>query len=139
MIIHINCVFQKKISVTQCNLSNVSNAIKLLVTLNLALNTFYEEMNEKTYCTLLNVCISAIRAQIIRNNTSRLQEIFIKQLLFASVFLDFFLFAIYFCWRRAKLKKYMFFYKHGVFQSEARNSLGFSQIEPQNMLRICLS
>ena len=32
-----------------------------------------------------------------------------------------------------------FFYKHGVFQSEARICLSFSQIEPQNMLKICLS
>ena len=34
---------------------------------------------------------------------------------------------------------HVFFYKHGVFQSEARICLSFSQIEPQNMLRICLS
>ena len=33
----------------------------------------------------------------------------------------------------------MFFYKHGVFQSEARICLSFSQIQPQNMLKICLS
>ena len=32
-----------------------------------------------------------------------------------------------------------FFYKHGVFQSEARICLSFSQSEPQNMLKICLS
>ena len=32
-----------------------------------------------------------------------------------------------------------FFYKHGVFQSEARICLSFSQLEPQNMLKICLS
>ena len=31
------------------------------------------------------------------------------------------------------------FYKHSVFQSEARICLSFSQIEPQNMLKICLS
>ena len=35
--------------------------------------------------------------------------------------------------------KYMFFYKHSVFQSEARICLSFSQIEPQKMLKICLS
>ena len=34
---------------------------------------------------------------------------------------------------------HVFFYKHGVFQSEARICLSFSQIEPQNMLKICLS
>ena len=33
----------------------------------------------------------------------------------------------------------MFFYKHSVFQSKARICLGFSQIQPQNMLKICLS
>ena len=33
----------------------------------------------------------------------------------------------------------MFFYKHSVFQSEARICLSFSQIEPQNMLKICLT
>ena len=32
-----------------------------------------------------------------------------------------------------------FFYKHSVFQSEARICLSFSQIQPQNMLKICLS
>ena len=32
----------------------------------------------------------------------------------------------------------LFFYKHSVFQSEARICLSFSQIEPQNMLKICL-
>ena len=32
-----------------------------------------------------------------------------------------------------------FFYKHGVFQSEARICLSFSQIEPQNMLKVCLT
>ena len=32
-----------------------------------------------------------------------------------------------------------FFYKHSIFQSEARICLSFSQIEPQNMLKICLS
>ena len=31
------------------------------------------------------------------------------------------------------------FYKHSVFQSEARICLSFSQIEPQNMLKICLT
>ena len=35
--------------------------------------------------------------------------------------------------------EYMFFYKHSVFQSEARTSLSFSQIQPQNMLKVCLS
>jgi len=34
---------------------------------------------------------------------------------------------------------HVFFYKHGVFQSEARICLSFSQIEPQNMLKICLT
>ena len=34
---------------------------------------------------------------------------------------------------------YMFFYKHGVFQFEAQICLTFSQIQPQNMLKICLS
>ena len=34
---------------------------------------------------------------------------------------------------------YMLFYKHSVFQSEAPISLSFSQIQPQNMLKICLS
>ena len=34
------------------------------------------------------------------------------------------------------IPKYMFlFYKHSVFQSEARISLSFSQIQPQNMLK----
>ena len=32
-----------------------------------------------------------------------------------------------------------FFYKHGVFQSEARICLSFSKIEPRNMLKTCLS
>ena len=31
------------------------------------------------------------------------------------------------------------FFKHSVFQSEARICLSFSQIQPQNMLKICLS
>ena len=31
------------------------------------------------------------------------------------------------------------FYKHSVFQSEARICLRFLQIQPQNMLKICLS
>ena len=31
------------------------------------------------------------------------------------------------------------FYKHGVFQFEAQICLTFSQIQPQNMLKICLS
>ena len=31
---------------------------------------------------------------------------------------------------------YMFFYKHSVFQSEAGICLSFSQIQPQNMLKI---
>ena len=36
--------------------------------------------------------------------------------------------------------QYMFFFnKHSVFQSEARICLSFSQIQPQNMLKICLS
>ena len=30
------------------------------------------------------------------------------------------------------------FYKHSGFQSETRMCLNFSQIEPQNMLKICL-
>ena len=34
---------------------------------------------------------------------------------------------------------YMFFLKHSVFQSEARICLSFSEIQPQNMLKICLS
>ena len=36
-------------------------------------------------------------------------------------------------------KLHVFFYKHGVFQSEAQICLSFSQIQPQNMLKICLS
>ena len=35
--------------------------------------------------------------------------------------------------------KYMFFCKHSVFQSEARICISFSQFQPQNMLKICLS
>ena len=48
-------------------------------------------------------------------------------------------------WVRGSIKAvlgrtYMFFlYKHSVFQSEARICLSFSQIELQNMLKICLS
>ena len=34
---------------------------------------------------------------------------------------------------------HVFFYKHSVFQSEARICLNFSQIQPQNMLKICLA
>ena len=30
-------------------------------------------------------------------------------------------------------------YKHSVFQSEAQTCLIFSQIQPQNMLKVCLS
>ena len=33
----------------------------------------------------------------------------------------------------------MFFYKRSVFQSEAQICLSFSQIQPQNMLKVCLS
>ena len=33
----------------------------------------------------------------------------------------------------------LLFYKHSAFQSEARICLSFSQIEPQNMLKISLS
>ena len=40
-------------------------------------------------------------------------------------------------WRRSSA--YIFFYKHSVFQSEARIWLSFSQIQSQNMLKICLS
>ena len=36
-------------------------------------------------------------------------------------------------------KSYMFFYKHSVFQSEAQICLSFSEIQPQNMLKLCLS
>ena len=59
------------------------------------------------------------------------------------------------CHNLAKLKKWraaqnlpgrdcksvymFFFYKHGVFQYEARKCLSFSQIQPQNMLKICFS
>ena len=38
-----------------------------------------------------------------------------------------------------EIRLHVFFYKHGVFQSEARICLSFSQIEPQNMLKICLT
>ena len=37
------------------------------------------------------------------------------------------------------LCRYMFFYNHSVFQSEAQICLSFSQIQPQIMLKICLS
>ena len=36
--------------------------------------------------------------------------------------------------RCCDLNYMLFFYKHSVFQSEARICLSFSQIEPQNML-----
>ena len=39
----------------------------------------------------------------------------------------------------SKINYMFFFYKHSVFQAEARICLSFSQIEPQNMLKICLS
>ena len=39
---------------------------------------------------------------------------------------------------RCQINELHFFYKHSVFQSEARICISFSQIQPQNMPKICL-